>query len=120
MERPFLEKISTRSLRVGIIGLGYVGLPLAATFAEAGFHVTGIDTDQQKIDAANRGESYIPDIPSSRLQPLIDAKRMCFTSDYAALDAIDAVSICVPTPLRKTRDPDISYIISATQQVRAH
>ena len=114
------EKISMLSLRVGIIGLGYVGLPLAIRFAEAGFHVTGIELDQQKIDLANRGESYIPDIPSSTLQAHIEAKRMCFTSDYAALDDIDAVSICVPTPLRKTRDPDISYIISATQQVRAH
>ena len=62
MERPFLEKITNRSLRVGVIGLGYVGLPLATTFAEAGFHVTGIDTDQQKVDRASRGESYIPDV----------------------------------------------------------
>ncbi|HLX56500.1 MAG TPA: nucleotide sugar dehydrogenase [Ktedonobacteraceae bacterium] len=120
MVHPLLEKISARSLRVGIIGLGYVGLPLAAAFAEAGFHVTGIDTDEQKIASVNRGESYIPDIPGSKLKALIDAKSMCFTSDYAALDDIDAVSICVPTPLRKTRDPDISYIISATQQVRTH
>jgi UDP-N-acetyl-D-glucosamine dehydrogenase len=120
MERPFLEKISTRSLRVGVIGLGYVGLPLAVTFAEAGFHVTGIDTDRPRIDQANRGESYIPDVSSSTLQKLIGTQRICFTSDYNALDDIDAVIICVPTPLRKTRDPDISYIISATQQVRAH
>jgi UDP-N-acetyl-D-glucosamine dehydrogenase len=120
MERPFLEKISTRSLRVGVIGLGYVGLPLAATFAEAGFHVTGFDTDQQRVNQASRGESYIPDISSSTLQKLIDTQRICFTSDYNALDDIDAVSICVPTPLRKTRDPDISYIISATQQIREH
>jgi UDP-N-acetyl-D-glucosamine dehydrogenase len=105
---------------VGIIGLGYVGLPLATTFAEAGFHVTGIDVDQQKVDSANRGESYIPDISSSTLQSLIETKRIHFTTDFAALDDIDAISICVPTPLRKTRDPDISYIISAVQQVRAH
>jgi UDP-N-acetyl-D-glucosamine dehydrogenase len=120
MHRLLQEKISTRSLRVGVIGLGYVGLPLATTFAQAGFHVTGIDTDQQKIDAATRGESYIPDISSGALKALVEAERLCFTSDFAALDGIDAVSICVPTPLRKTRDPDISYIISATQQVRAH
>jgi len=114
------KKISTRSLHVAIIGLGYVGLPLAVTFAEAGFQVTGIDVDQQKVDQANKGESYIPDISSSALQALIDTKRLHFTSDYAMLDHIDAVSICVPTPLRKTRDPDISYIVAATQQVRAH
>src|SRR5437016_1463181 len=111
MEYSVLEKISRRTLRVAVIGLGYVGLPLAVTFAEAGFHVTGIDVDQQKVDAANRGESYIPDIPSSTLQTLLDTKRIDFTSDYTVLKDIDAVSICVPTPLRKTRDPDISYII---------
>src|SRR5437667_6951842 len=120
MERPLQEKIATRSLRVGVIGFGYVGLPLAVTFAEVGFHVTGIDIDQQKVDSANRGESYIPDISSSTLQALLETKRIYFTTDFAILNDIDAVSICVPTPLRKTRDPDISYIISATQQVRAH
>ena len=120
MDHLLQEKIATRSLRVGVIGLGYVGLPLATAFAEAGFHVTGIDIDQQKIDQANRGESYIPDISSSTLQTLIDTKRIDFTSDYSALNEVDVVSICVPTPLRKTRDPDISYIISATEQVRAH
>ena len=120
MTHLLYEKIVTRSLRVAIIGLGYVGLPLAVTFAQAGFRVTGIDIDQQKVDRANRGESYIPDISSSTLQALIEANRLCFTSDYATLADVDAISICVPTPLRKTRDPDISFIIAATQQVRAH
>ncbi len=120
MKRLLLEKISSRSLRVAVIGLGYVGLPLATTFAEQGFHVTGIDLDQQKIELANKGESYISDIGSATLQRLLEAGRLKFTSDFAALDEIDAVSICVPTPLRKTRDPDISYILAATQKVREH
>ena len=120
MDHSMQEKIATKTLRVAVIGLGYVGLPLAVTFAEAGFHVTGIDIDQQKIDRINRGESYIPDITSSTLEKLIEAKRLNFTCDFEALDDIDAVSICVPTPLGKTRDPDISYILSATQHIRAH
>lgn len=121
MEVPsLLEKISTRSLRVAVIGLGYVGLPLAARFAEVGYQVTGIDVDEQKVDQANHGKSYIPDIASSRLQALVDTKRLSFTTDYAVLAESDAVSICVPTPLRKTRDPDISYIVSATQEIRKY
>jgi len=120
MSHPLQEKIATRALRVAVIGLGYVGLPLAAAFADAGFPVVGIDIDQQKVDRANRGESYIADISSNTLRALIKTKQLYFTSDYTVLADIDAVSICVPTPLSKTRDPDISYIIAAIQQVRAH
>jgi UDP-N-acetyl-D-glucosamine dehydrogenase len=120
MKHQLLEKIASRSLQIGIIGLGYVGLPLAITFAEAGFDVTGIDVDQQKVDQANSGESYIPDVDSEKLQQLLNGKKLTFTTDFTVLENIDAVSICVPTPLRKTRDPDISYIIAATQQIRAH
>lgn len=120
MKQVLLEKISTRTLHVAVIGLGYVGLPLAMTFAEAGFQVTGIDVDVQKVAQANQGESYIPDVPSSSLQKFIEAGQLRFTSDFSALNDIDAISICVPTPLGKTRDPDISYILSATQQIRKH
>ncbi len=120
MDYSVLEKISKRTLRVAVIGLGYVGLPLATTFAEAGFSVTGIDVDQRKVDRANRGESYIADVPDSLLRRLIDAACLNFTSDYTTLDEKDAIIICVPTPLGKTRDPDISYVLSATQQVKAH
>jgi len=120
MDQLLHEKIIERTLHIALIGLGYVGLPLATTFAAAGFHITGIDVDQQKVDAANRGESYLADISSSTLQALLETKKLHFTSDYAVLDDIDAINICVPTPLSKTRDPDISSIISATQQVRDH
>jgi UDP-N-acetyl-D-glucosamine dehydrogenase len=120
MEHILYEKIKARTLRAGVIGLGYVGLPLAMAFAEAGFYVTGIDVDQQKVDQANRGESYIPDVSSQELRALIATGRLSFTSDYAVLADLDAISICVPTPLRKTRDPDISYILSATQQIRKY
>ncbi len=120
MKNILLEKIASRKLRVGVIGLGYVGLPLAISFAEVGFQVTGIDVDQHKVDLANRGESYISDVSSSVLQNLLQDGRLRFTTDYAVLEDIDAISICVPTPLRKTRDPDISYVLSATRQVQAH
>jgi UDP-N-acetyl-D-glucosamine dehydrogenase len=120
MKNTLYEKITSHTLRIAIIGLGYVGLPLAATFAEAGFDVIGIDVDQKKVDQANKGESYISDIDSAFLQQLINAGRLHFTSDFSVLEEVDALSICVPTPLRKTHDPDISYIVSATSQIKAH
>ena len=120
MGRILEERIADRSLCVAVIGLGYVGLPLAASFAEAGFRVTGIDVDQQRVEQARRGESYISDVSSKTLGELIAADRLQFTTDFAPLDGADAIIICVPTPLLKTRSPDLSYIISAAQQVRAH
>ncbi|GHO91678.1 UDP-N-acetyl-D-glucosamine dehydrogenase [Reticulibacter mediterranei] len=118
MTRQILqEKISSRTLRAGVIGLGYVGLPLATTLATAGFHVSGIDVDARKIDMIKRGKSYISDISDILLQELQEDGRLHVTTDWAELAQCDVVSICVPTPLRKTRDPDISYIISATQHI---
>jgi UDP-N-acetyl-D-glucosamine dehydrogenase len=114
------RKITTRSLHIAVIGLGYVGLPLAVAFATEGFHLTAIDIDQRKVEQAARGESYISDISNKTLHELIEAKLLHFTSFFAALDDVDAICICVPTPLLKTRSPDISHIISAVQQVRAH
>lgn len=119
MYHSLMAKISSRSLHVAVVGLGYVGLPLATTLAEAGFWVTGIDLDQEKIEQANAGRSYIADIADSTLHNLREHKKLDFTSDYAVLDEVDAVSICVPTPLGKTRTPDISFIVAATQQIRA-
>jgi UDP-N-acetyl-D-glucosamine dehydrogenase len=112
-----LDKIAARDAHVAIIGLGYVGLPLAVVFAEAGYRVTGIDVDQRKVEAIGRAESYIEDIPSERIRPLIAEGQLAATTDFAALRDCDGVSICVPTPLRKTGDPDISYIISAADEI---
>lgn len=120
MKEAVLEKISQRTLHIAIIGLGYVGLPLATNFARVGFQVTGIDIDQNKVNRANQGESYVADIPSSLLKTLIDDAKLTFTSDFDALYDQDAVIVCVPTPLGKTRDPDLSYVLSATQQIKAH
>ncbi len=112
-----LDRIEARDAHVAIIGLGYVGLPLAVVFAEAGYRVTGIDVDERKVDGINRSESYIEDIPSERISSLVAEGRLAATTDFAVLAQCDAASICVPTPLRKTGDPDISYIISATEAI---
>src|SRR3984885_2250738 len=111
------QKIETRKARTGVVGLGYVGLPLAVELAHAGFSVTGIDIDQAKVDSLNRGESYIQDIPTSVLKPLVDAGLIKATTDFAAVADLDTINICVPTPLRKTKDPDMSYIVSSCQSI---
>lgn len=112
-----LEKIRNKTARVGILGLGYVGLPLAVVFAEAGFRVTGIDPDAHKADSINKGLSYIPDVPAKTVSKLIQSGALKATTDFSALKELDAVSICVPTPLRQTGDPDMSFILSATEEL---
>ena len=119
-KHTLLQKINTREARIAIIGLGYVGLPLAVAFAKSGFQVTGIDVDPAKVDAINRGESYISDIPSAELRKWTaggEDARLKATTDYAALTETDAAIICVPTPLNKTRDPDVRFLISAGESV---
>ena len=96
-------KIRSRSARVGIVGLGYVGLPLAVEFARAGFEVTGIDVSQTKTDRVNIGDSYVGDVPGAVLKPLVESGKLRATSDFSAVRALDTINICVPTPLRKTR-----------------
>ncbi len=114
------EKIASRNFRIAILGLGYVGLPLAVAFAEAGFRVIGIDIDQKKVRLLNRGVSYIEDIPNDRLAPLVKSGVLSASSDFSVLDTCDSASICVPTPLRKTGAPDISHILSATDAIAKH
>jgi UDP-N-acetyl-D-glucosamine dehydrogenase len=112
-----LDRVTTHQAHVAIIGLGYVGLPLAMVFAEAGYQVTGIDVDPGKVAILNQGHSHIGDVPSERVRLVVEAGRFTATTTFDVLEQCDAVSICVPTPLRKTRDPDVSYIISVTDEI---
>jgi UDP-N-acetyl-D-glucosamine dehydrogenase len=114
-----IERIQSKQAKVGIIGLGYVGLPLAVEFARAGFDVTGFDVDQSKIDQITAGKSYIPDVPDADLCAAVKAGRLRATGDMRELAAMDAIDICVPTPLRKTKDPDLSYVVKAVEAVAA-
>ncbi|MDD5132023.1 MAG: nucleotide sugar dehydrogenase [bacterium] len=117
MQDERLKKILEKKARCGIIGLGYVGLPLAVELAKVGFDVTGIDVDQRKTDAINKGISYIQDVPTKELKELVKAGKLRATTDFSVLKHIDTINICVPTPLRKSKDPDISYILSATTEI---
>jgi len=112
-----LKKLQKRSAKVTVLGMGYVGLPLAVAFAEAGFTVQGIDPDQRKVDSFAHGVSYIQDVPSDAVKRLSAAGKLSMTTDFSTLRSADAVSICVPTPLRKTGDPDMSYILAAVEQL---
>ncbi|NWG13901.1 MAG: nucleotide sugar dehydrogenase [Acidobacteria bacterium] len=114
------EKIADRSARIGVIGLGYVGLPLAVEFAKAGFGAIGIDVDRARVGSICAGQSYIMDVPETELRGMVSAGRLSATTDFAALGDVDCVSICVPTPLRKTKDPDIQYVVDATARIRQH
>jgi UDP-N-acetyl-D-glucosamine dehydrogenase len=112
-----LEKIERREATLSVIGLGYVGLPLAVEFAKEGYRVVGIDLDKEKVRLLNSGVSYIPDIPTEEVKPLVEKGLLCATDDYSAIRDVDAISICVPTPLRKTKDPDMSYVVAATEKI---
>ncbi len=112
-----LEKIDKKTAQIAILGLGYVGLPLAVVFAEAGFTVVGIDTDSRKVETILNQQSHIADVPSETIAKLVSSGKLQATTDFSVLDQIDAVSICVPTPLRKTGDPDLSFILDAADKL---
>lgn len=115
-----LESIKARKIRSAVIGAGYVGLSLAVEFAAAGYDVTIIDFDQSKVRRVNRGESYIQDVPSEALLRAVKAGNLHATNDYETIKKVDTVNICVPTPLRKTKNPDLSCIVDATERIRDH
>ncbi len=111
------EKIKSKKAKIGVVGLGYVGLPLAAAFAEKGFQVLGIDIDRKKVSALNRGVSYILDVPSRSVRKLVRSRRFKASSDYKMVHTLDAMVLCVPTPLNKTKKPDISFILAAVREI---
>jgi len=112
-----IENIRARRARIGIIGLGYVGLPLVLRFGDEGFHVIGFDVDPSKVTKLNRGESYIRHIAADRIHALVNKKQFDATSDFARLSDVDCIIICVPTPLTAKKDPDLQYIESTAQAI---
>ncbi len=114
------HKLTNRTASVGVLGLGYVGLPLLVEFARSGYRAVGLDLDAAKVEAINAGRSYIPDVASGDVAALRETGRLFATTDLGALDRLDTVNICVPTPLRKTRDPDMSFVVSAVEGIAAH
>jgi len=120
MSNDLLNKLTERRAVVGVIGLGYVGLPLAAEFAGAGLKAIGFDLDESRVATINSGRSYIPDVATGTIKGLVEQGKLKASRDFSLLSETDAVIICVPTPLRKTKEPDISYILAAAEQVKAH
>ncbi len=116
-KQQLLDKFTQRTAKIAVLGQGYVGLPLAVAFAEAGFEVIGIDPDQRKITAINNGESYIGDVETELVAQLVADGKLRGTTDFSIIQEVDAVSVCVPTPLRKTGDPDLSFILTATEDL---
>ena len=119
MSKELLKKIRERRATVGVIGLGYVGLPLAVEFARSGHNAIGFDVDASRVDLINQGRSHIPDVPAGHVAELVSAGKLRASVDFSLMARCDAVVICVPTPLRKTKEPDISFILAASEQVKA-
>jgi UDP-N-acetyl-D-glucosamine dehydrogenase len=111
------EKIRSKTARVGVVGLGYVGLPLAVEYAAEGYHVTGIDLNAAKVSRMNAGDSYVGDVPSTLMAPLVKSGHLKATTDFSVVRDLDTINICVPTPLRKTKDPDMSFIVDACDEI---
>jgi UDP-N-acetyl-D-glucosamine dehydrogenase len=118
MKDELISRITNKQFQVGVIGLGYVGLPLLVEFASKGFTATGFEVDESKAAQINEGRSYIGDVPAHKLKEQVDSKRLRATTDFDHLAECDAIIICVPTPLRKTKEPDVSYILAAAEQIQ--
>jgi UDP-N-acetyl-D-glucosamine dehydrogenase len=117
MLRQFTRRVERRTARIGVIGLGYTGLPLATEFAKAGYRVTGFEIDEKRVAELNRGRSYIQDVPTREVRDLVRRGTLRGTANFDDLRRMDAIDICVPTPLRKTKDPDVSHILAAVSEI---
>ncbi len=117
MKKDLISLITNKQAHIGVIGLGYVGLPLLVEFTSRGFHGTGFEVDEAKAQQINAGSSYIGDVSSRKVKEVVDAKLLRATTDFSHLSECDAIIICVPTPLRKTKEPDVSYILAAAEQI---
>jgi len=117
MKTELIKSITDKKAHIGVIGLGYVGLPLLVEFTSHGFQGTGFEVDEAKANQINAGTSYIGDVPSRKVKEVVDAKRLRATTDFSHLSECDAIIICVPTPLRKTKEPDVSYILAAAEEI---
>jgi UDP-N-acetyl-D-glucosamine dehydrogenase len=111
-------RVESRQAEIGVIGLGYVGLPLAVAFAEAGFRVLGIDRDADRVDQINAGRSYVEDVPPERVERLVSGGRLSATTSFREMGRLDCIQVCVPTPLTKTKDPDVSHIVAVLDDIR--
>ncbi len=118
--QALLDKIKQKKAKVGIIGLGYVGLPLAVTFARGGFDTYGFDINQSRVNRVKKGESYFLDVPQAQLRQVLAKKKLTVSADFAAIKKVDAVIICVPTPLKERKEPDVSYIVSAVDNIKKY
>ena len=118
MKTELIQSITDKKAHIGVIGLGYVGLPLLIEFTSHGFQGTGFEVDEAKANQINAGTSYIGDVPSRKVKAVVDAKRLRATTDFSHLSECDAIIICVPTPLRKTKEPDVSYILAAAEEIQ--
>src|SRR5690625_3902858 len=112
-----LDKLNNKTAKVGVIGLGYVGLPLAVEKAKAGYDVVGLDIQQKRVDQVNNGENYIGDVVDDELKVLVKEKKLIASSDYSLIKEVDAVAICVPTPLDIYKQPDTSYVESSANEI---
>ena len=117
MKEELLKKIKEKSIRVGVVGLGYVGLPLAVEKAKAGFETIGFDVQKSKVDMVNRGENYIGDVVDRDLNQLVEEGKLSATTDFSFVKDVDFIAICVPTPLDAHQEPDISYVKSSTEEI---